>query len=338
MGKISVAAIGMNPVDRKLLKSLFLLSEQNQYGFELAEGDQADLVVADLDGLDDAALQAYKGGNPGQPMLHISIRGGYRDGADPYITKPLRVDAVFEELNKLSQLRAQTTAATKKPGARKALKSAQTASISDASAPSFEPGDYLIGLVQQIVAKNQDSTISLSGYGDITISPKMGIYVSAIKSDDMEDVYRLPASNFSVTAINEGKFKSALMESKEKQGINELLWQAAYFASEGRLMAGCLRQDVVSLDYWPNITRLATPDNAIGICALLTRYPTSVTLAIRILKVKPEEVYAFYSAAKASGVARATNRADEQEKAPEFQEPRISRGILGKLFKKVKGL
>lgn len=343
MNKISVAAIGMNPVDRKLLKSLFLLSDQNQYGFELVEGESAQLVVADIDGLDDTALQSFKNTHPGQPVLHISVNGGYRPGADPHITKPLKVNVVFEELNKLTESgsRASPVKPVKPAVAAKAAaatkKVASVSKTADSDAPIFNPDDYLVGVIEKVVSGKADSIISLSDQGRIVISPSAGVYISTISHDDLQDASRLSASVFTVTPASSTDIAS-MKQDDARRSIEELKWITAYYASEGRLPQHSLRNDVIKLDHWPNLTRLPVSDNAISICALLSRYPTSITLATRILKLKPEEMYSFYSAAKLSGAARATNRTVNAEQGPDIQGPKVSKGLLGKLFNKVKGL
>lgn len=343
MAKISVAAIGMNPVDRKLLKSLFLLSDQNQFGFELVEGEQAQLVVADIDGVDDATLQAFKNEHPGQPVLHISVSGGYRPGADPHITKPLKVNAVFEELNKLTVNGSKARVADSKArpatvsSAPAQKKPAQVSTAASSDAPTFDPNDYLIGLLRQIIARKQDSVITIENVGSITVSASQCQYLTSLSNGDLLDLFRQPASSFVVTPAEPADI-AALTNSDEKRSLTDLMWGAAYYAADGRLPAGSLRNDVVTLEHWPNLTRLPISENTISICALLSRYPTSITLATRMLKLKPEEMYTFYSAAKLSGAARATNRAAGSDQEPEVIEPKVSKGLLGKLLTKVKGL
>ncbi|MDH5632807.1 MAG: response regulator [Gammaproteobacteria bacterium] len=343
MSKVSVAAIGMNPIDRKLLKSLFLLSDQNRFGFALVEGDQADVVVADLDGLDDSAVQAYRDSNPSQPILFISVMGGYRSGADPYITKPLKVNAVFGELNKLVEGNAQKkdVPATDRKEKLKPVSTPKKSGGAPAMAgdvPVYHADDYLLGLVQQAIATGQATVLS-SDFGAITVFPKQGVYVSTVNQEDLSAVCGAEATAFKRGVVPSDQAEKMLGDPDVvKQGINELLWQGAYYASNGRLLEGCMRNDVVTLDYWPNITRLGAPDNAISICALLSRYPTSITLAKRILKVPDDEMYAFYSAATASGIARVTNRGSQPEAEPVLRQPSAGRGLLGKLLKKVTGL
>jgi hypothetical protein len=122
--------------------------------------------------------------------------------------------------------------------------------------------------------------------------------------------------------------------TKVGRNIDELMWQAAFYASEGRLMQGCYRDDVVELAYWPNLSRLPHTPNSMRIAALLTRHPTSIFFATRLLKVEPAEMYQFYSAARAAGLARPINRAVEEPKL----EPHRNQSLLSSLLKKIAGL
>jgi hypothetical protein len=101
-------------------------------------------------------------------------------------------------------------------------------------------------------------------------------------------------------------------------------------------MKGCGRDDVVLLKSWPNLTRLPAMANGVRIAALLTRHPTTVSLAHRLLKIPVAEMNEFYSAAAAAGLAIAVNRKPEQPQQ-EIQ-PHRQRGLLGAIFERVMGL
>ncbi|TGX51013.1 hypothetical protein DIT72_02990 [Marinobacter orientalis] len=115
--------------------------------------------------------------------------------------------------------------------------------------------------------------------------------------------------------------------------MDELMWQTAFYVSKGRLMEGCHWNDVVQLDYWPNLTRLpATPD-IFRILALFYKHPTSIFFASRLLKVPAGEMYQVYSAARAAGFARAINRKPEEPRL----EPHRSQTLLSSLLSKLAG-
>ena len=196
----------------------------------------------------------------------------------------------------------------------------------------FDPEDYVVHLIKRAVTHGQDATISAAGLGEVIILSDRGEYFPAVPS--MVEFCTAPASRFNVNLLKPGSLPPAAANGHGRN-VDELMWQAAFYASNGRLMTGCYRDDVVELDHWPNLSRLPLTPNAVRIAALLTRHPTSITLAGRLLKVEREELYQFYSAARCAGIARAINR---KEEAPPPLPPHRNQTLLSSLLSKIAGL
>lgn len=110
--------------------------------------------------------------------------------------------------------------------------------------------------------------------------------------------------------------------------LDELAWQAAFNLSNGKLLPGCRRDDVISLTQWPNFPRLKHSANAERIAALFAARPTSIELASRILHIPVKELCQFYSAACYAGYTHLLNR-----KAEEFElKPHKSASIINKMM------
>lgn len=191
----------------------------------------------------------------------------------------------------------------------------------------FDPADTLINAVRSATSHEQNLLISAEGMGELLILSKRGEYFSTVS--DMAAFCRLPVDSLKIKANPSGPIPETI-----GRNICELMWQAAFFASDGRLMVGCYRDDVVELTYWPNFTRLPMSPNSLRIAALLSSHPTSVMLATRLLKIEREELYQFYSAARCSGLARAVNRTPEEPKLA----PHRNQTLLSALMKKIAGL
>ena len=93
--------------------------------------------------------------------------------------------------------------------------------------------------------------------------------------------------------------------------LDELLWQCAWKMSNGRLLPGCRRDDVVQLKSWPNLTRVSSSANSMKIAALLSARPTSLGMAARLLNISEREVFQFYSAARYAGIVETIHRDDK---------------------------
>lgn len=195
----------------------------------------------------------------------------------------------------------------------------------------FDPKDYLLEILRRATANQQDIHLSVDGLGEIMLLSSRGEY-----HGDVEDIAAF-------LTVSPERCKLTILAAEDSRlpepgqvgrNIDELMWMAAFYASQGRLMEGCYRDDVVELDFWPNLSRLPHTPNTMRIAALLTRHPTSIYFAARLLKVELPEIYQFYSAARAGGFARAINRTPEEPKL----EPHRNQTLLSGLLKKIAGL
>lgn len=195
----------------------------------------------------------------------------------------------------------------------------------------FDPEDYAVHLIKRAVAHGQDIVISATTVGEVFVLGGRGEYFAAVTS--MQEFCTVPAFQLNVTLLKPETIPPALTTGHGRN-IDELMWLAAFHASDGRLMTGCYRDDVVELAYWPNFSRLPHTPNALRIAALLTGHPTSITLTGRLLKVEREELYQFYSAARSAGIAQAINRKAETPSLP----PHRHQTLLSSLLSKIAGL
>lgn len=197
--------------------------------------------------------------------------------------------------------------------------------------PYFDPEDYLIIIVRRARANGQNVLISAEGLGSVIVLSTRGEYFD--QCPDLSALCHLPYDELEVTVLADGDSRLPASHLVGRN-LDELLWQAAFYASRGRLMQGCYRDDVVELPNWPNLTRLPMTANTLSLCALLTRHPTSVRLAGRLLKVESTELYQFYSAARCAGLARPINRKAEEPQLAPYRD----RGRLSRLVARIAGL
>lgn len=196
------------------------------------------------------------------------------------------------------------------------------------AATFFSPDDYLLNTLQRAVANNQDIRVSSGNLGSLTVMSSRGEYFT--DSPDLPALLCQSPDNCGVRILDTGDHQTP-PDSRIGRNIDELMWQAAFYVSEGRLMEGCNQADVIQLDYWPNLTRLPHTQNSFRILALLSKHPTSVFFASRLLKVPASEIYQIYSAAKAAGLGRAINRKAEEPSLA----PHRSQSLLSSLLKKI---
>lgn len=161
----------------------------------------------------------------------------------------------------------------------------------------FQPGQYLLGLLLQARQLKARQCIAHSQLGEVIIDPAGGRFYSL--SSDLAALCCAPASELQL-------YPYPPLPPSDCRGrdLEELLWHAAWHASEGRLLPDTSRYDVLELLDWPNLTRLPATPECMHLCALLTRQPHSLHLASRLLCIAPAEAARFYSAALSAGLVR----------------------------------
>lgn len=190
--------------------------------------------------------------------------------------------------------------------------------------PCFAPENYVLHHIQRAVVHKQSVALTLGENDVVTVSGGEGVFVAHV--GDMERFCARPASDFRVELT---PFDSLHGGSD----VAELLWMAAFHASAGRLISGCYHYDVVDLVRWPNLTRLPGAEQAIRLAALLSRHPTSILLASRLLDIDAADIYRLYSAAHCAGLVRLLNREPE---IPDLR-PHAKRGVLSLILQRLAG-
>lgn len=191
----------------------------------------------------------------------------------------------------------------------------------------FSPDDYLINIIKRAVKNNQNIHISIPSVGNLIIRSSSGEYID--NTEDLKGFCQYPASEYKVNIISDKDVETD--RNRIGRNIDELMWFASFHISNGRLMEGCYRDDVVELMHWPNLTRIPGTPNTMRLASLLSQYPTSITLACRLLRIDKAEAYQFYSAARCAGLARAVNRVPEEPPL----KPHRNQALLSLLLNKI---
>lgn len=195
---------------------------------------------------------------------------------------------------------------------------------------NFDPRQFLLGVLQKAIAQKKDISVNHTGYGDLTVFTEQGEYHAEVS--DLEGFCRTPASEFNVRELSNKESAGITQEKGIGRNIDELMWQAGYFASQGQLMKGLSMTDVVHLKHWPNLTRLPNNFNSYQMAAMLTRHPTTIVFAHRVLKIPQSEINEFYTAAYCAGLAEMLNAPPvELAEVGETREGTLLSRIIGRI-------
>lgn len=186
------------------------------------------------------------------------------------------------------------------------------------SARFFSSRDYLPGILRKIISERKSAQVSLPAHGSIVLDAD--IRLAYVDMDDAPEFFQAMASDFVIEPLRKPADFSPEQRARAID-MAELMWRAGFHSSQGRLDAhfagdaddGSL-STVIRMRYWPNLTRLPSTPNAMRICALLTRFPTSVNLIPKLLSIDTAEVGQIVSAASCAGLIEnaCPHRADEE--------------------------
>ncbi|MBE9516256.1 MAG: hypothetical protein IME93_04710 [Proteobacteria bacterium] len=200
----------------------------------------------------------------------------------------------------------------------------------------FDVQNYALGLIKKAVDDGRDISLRHEVHGNVYVLASKGLCLAVLRNE--EAFFTTAANKISSSSMSVAEVEAILHNSTSYRPIEELLWQAGHYASQGRLPEGyCEVIDVVQLDHWPNLTRLPSTANAVPMAALLNRHASSLKLAARMLKIGLDEMCIFYTAARMADIARPINRKDVVKEVTQLPEHN-NRGLLAKLFAKAASL
>jgi len=115
-----------------------------------------------------------------------------------------------------------------------------------------------------------------------------------------------------------------------------LLWKVAIWTSKGRFPSAIDIHQPVYLKQWPNFTRLLITPHALQITAVLTHSPALMMDVVNQLKIKPEYVFVFISAAHALGLVGQEQHRPEKAVAPAAIKKPKAKGLLAQILGKLR--
>ena len=122
------------------------------------------------------------------------------------------------------------------------------------------------------------------------------------------------------------------------ESVEVFLWKVARLTSNGRLPVGMESSASVYLSHWPNFTRLPSTENAMRIAALLTEQPRPLPLVAKVLNIPKRDVFSFYCACHAIGLAGVSQRSIDNIIQTEVPSPPRQHGLFGRLLNRLKDI
>lgn len=154
----------------------------------------------------------------------------------------------------------------------------------------------LLSVVETTLSARRSAAVSVAGAGFVWLD--LDQQRALVQARDRGALFRAASATAAVShglpTISDARWCT----------IEELLWQIGFHACAERLLDRGHPHDVIELRAWPNLTRLPHGPGAMRLCALLTRSPTTISLAWRMFRIPPQEALQFLSAALAADMIR----------------------------------
>lgn len=210
----------------------------------------------------------------------------------------------------------------------------------------YSPKNYFQGYVTAAVkvSKEKNRMLQLnSNWKPLLIFPHS--HEVWLDADDKQlrafaslEMNKATGAKLTITAIDPAT--SAVREKMDKfYDIDAFVWKLAIWTSKGRYPQSLDIHRPVFIKHWPNFTRSLITPHALQITALLMRGPRSMLNITETLKIKPQYVFVFISAAHALGlVGQAERKSDELFVPPPLDTiaKKESKSLLSRILGKLR--
>ena len=150
------------------------------------------------------------------------------------------------------------------------------------------------------------------------------------------DVSGSSTGGISVTPVSQIPAEAG--DPEKLQSVDGFLWKLALWTSVGKVPKGTDLNRPVYLERWPNMTRFIVTPHALRIAALLIEQPRSLLNIADVLRIRQEYVFAFFSAARALGIAgQVKTSATGAKPMTQSSQKRKRSGVLRKILKRLVG-
>jgi hypothetical protein len=166
----------------------------------------------------------------------------------------------------------------------------------------YEPANFLQGMISRARSHAQEigRPVKINdGLGTVLyLSPSENHVHQVCSNNSLRALAQLPTQpSVQMSQIEPHEFAS--MEDFPTRPLISLEWDAALWASRGRLPLGTDLDAPVRLNAWPDLTRLVIPPEAMRIAGLWSRQRLSLRQTLEQLQIPQRYVFAFYSACHA---------------------------------------
>lgn len=325
----------------------------------LVDEEQAETGIINMDSVDGPTLlENFRQHYPGRPIIIMAFKDPCIDNVI-FLNKPVSQVELLSAIQILTkECRASSNVVKEKVvGAESAVSSVSPAhkkspNIADTLKDEdfYDPHQFLQGELQVILEsiKNKEQLIKLNVISsgathEIFLIPSLNRVLHQLSTAQLAQISSTPVFLLELTSKRYNPKDSLSLELKVREknlgeSIETFLWRITRYTSYGRLPVGTDISRPAYLSYWPNFTRLPTSNNAMRIAALLVEQPRSLPLVAKVLGISLKDVFSFYSAACAIGLAGISQRNIDQLLHAETPPRPRQHSLFGRFFNRLKDI
>jgi hypothetical protein len=167
----------------------------------------------------------------------------------------------------------------------------------------FAPQSCLLGILQEAMRSGQGLSLTAPRQPQILICPEAQSFYSVVGVEALSDFCTLPAQAIQASPLARAEIERLSQERKmSRQALDELLWLAALYGSQGRLLQGCAADAVVHLKHWPQVSHLPHYRAYLRIAAFMNQNATELAHIAAATGMPLAMVYDFHNACEILGL------------------------------------
>lgn len=369
---ITVLTAGMDERKLALFRMAFRLHTLHRYCLASDHPATPQVAIVDVDSASGWQVwQQYRQQHPALPALIVTA---YPSDHAPSLqmVKPVRMEKLFPLLRQLLAAPGHDTAPAANPvpaapavtlpppacdqavppPAQRLPPSLPMHGDSPAANPAprsgqrrtlqrFHPAGTIYGLLVAAARQKQPQQLHCEQRLFATVDPVQGQVALYTTLSSVQQLCELNGLRLGAEALA----TQPVGEPTLRLPLSTLLWQVALWSCRGRLLAGIDPDTPLRLRQWPNLTRLAPLPGALRIAGLWSRTPTSLRVAVSLLKMEPGPLCNFIAASHALGLLEQAGKANEAASAATRPAtpapaplPPARQSLLSRLLGRIKNL
>lgn len=313
-GNICVILVGMDAKKEAIFRMAFKMHATTHYVIwgDPGVAETPQVAIIDVDGPEGmGAWDNFRQKHPQMLVLMTSVTEP--DESIPYLPKPVKIETLFPILRALlegSPIPRLTTDTNKnryvaqkdRPQEEEITtpRFQRTQSLESENIQVFSDEGGFLGALHKASSVSQDVAITYQGKPVVLVFNSIGKIVLAAKPDVVRSMCVAGEVPLDIQVIPD----KPEWKERAKVSIYSLLWQAAVWSANGRLLNKITPTTTMTLTQWPNLTRVAHIGDAIRLSAFMSQTKTNLKLLYRLMDVDVVNMLNFIAASYATGTLK----------------------------------